>query len=223
MVQAQVLLAAPRELKNGEVDSTELVEHLEQCSSCREVLARNSMIGEQVRSMPAVEPPAEMYTKLMETLAVEHVKFIQHSRVASPPPDFLKPYLREQIHFPRKTHSLTAFSTAETGPLPILRTVPKTRRSSMGQFAALGLSAVFLMTLMMGGITSLLLLAHNHLGPASVAIIRPTEVESTTYPTQTSYQHVVSAVGDRTSIYYTAYRDGINNGWMLEQLDRATR
>src|SRR2546426_4576879 len=166
------MLAAHRELKNGEVDTTELEEHLEQCSSCRQMLAYYSLIGEQVRLMPPLEPPPEMYTKLMRALAAEHSQFIQRSTTAvSPPPEFLKPYLREHAHSSTKTDSLTAFSTADTGPLPIIRATHKKRsRSHMGPFALIGLAAVFFITLMMGGITSLLLLAHDHIPGGTVSI-----------------------------------------------------
>src|SRR2546425_12562679 len=90
------MLSAYRELKNGEVDTTELDVHLEECSSCRQVLAGYSFIGEQVRSLPPLEPSPHMHTKLMKALAGEYTQLIQHSStVTSPPPEVLKPYLRE--------------------------------------------------------------------------------------------------------------------------------
>src|SRR5437588_13093682 len=98
------MLAAYRELKNGEVDTTELVVHLEECSSCRQVLAGYSFIGEQVRSLPPLEPSPLMHTKLMKALAAEHTQFLQHSSaVTSPTPEFLKPYLREHMPSSNKT------------------------------------------------------------------------------------------------------------------------
>ena len=72
-----MLLAAHRELNNDDVVTAELDAHLEQCASCRQVLARYSLIGEQVRSLPTLEPYPEMYSKLMRVLAVEHSQFIQ--------------------------------------------------------------------------------------------------------------------------------------------------
>ena len=225
--QAQAMLAAYRELKNDAVETLELEMHLEQCAFCRQVLARYSFVGEQLRLLPAIEPPPEMHTKLMRALATEHSQFIQRSTFATPPtPEFLKPYLQEQ-HI---NDSFTALSMAETGPLPIIRTTPNRRpRSHMGQFSILGLTAMFLMALMMGGLTSLLLLAHG--GPSPVAgggggeltIDQPTIVAKATYTTNTPYYHVVSAVADRANIYYTAYGDDANSGWMLEQLDRSTK
>ena len=225
-IEAQVLLAAYRELKNGEVDTTELDVHLEECPSCRQVLADYSFIGEQVRSLPPVEPSPAMHTKLMKALAAEHTQFIQDSTtVTSPPPEFLKPYLREHVPSSHKTDSFTAFSSADTGPLPVLHTPhKKRRRSQLGQFAAIGIAAAFFMALMMGGLTSLLLLAHNHVagGSGVTSIEHPIDVTSATYSTTTAYRHVVSAVADHTSIYYTAYGDSNSDGWMLEQLDRTT-
>jgi hypothetical protein len=97
----------------------------------------------------------------------------------------------------------------------------------MSQFAVLGLAAAFLMLLMMGGLTSLLLLAHNNPQEARTITLPnnvnlPTIVEQAKYTTITPYQHVASAVVDRSSIYYTAYGDALNPTWMLERLDRAT-
>jgi len=224
--EAQVLLAAHRDLNNDDVVTAELDAHLEQCASCRQMLANYSLIGEQVRSLPALESPPDMYSKLMQALAVEHSQFIQRSAsVQLPPPEFLKPYMREHAQSSSKADPLAAFSSADTGPLPVIKAVHKKRRhSSLGQFAAIGIAAVFFMALMMGGITSLLLAAHDHIATSQqLAIHSPTNVAEASYTTSTLYKNVVSAVADRTSIYYTAYGDDSNTGWMLEQLDRATK
>jgi hypothetical protein len=219
-----MLLAAYREVKNGKVDTAELDEHLEQCSSCREVLARYSLVGEHIRTLPPVEPTPDMHAQLMRALASEHAQFIQHSASAPPPPAFLKPYLREYASSSQKVDAFTAFSSADTGPLPIIRTARKKKHSHFRQFAVAGLVAVFCMALLMGGITSLLLLAHGNVpgGEGAITINHPADVASTTYTTSTPYQHVVSAVADATSIYYTAYNDDTNAEWMLVQLDRTT-
>jgi len=224
--EAQVLLAAHRELKKSDFDTTELDVHLEQCTRCRQVLASSHFIGEQVRSLPPIEPSPAMYNQLMGRLAAEHAQYLQHSPSnALPPPAFLKPYLEQQLDSQKKTSLLAAFSTADTGPLPVLSPLhKKPRRSYTRQFAFVGLAAVFFVALMMGGITSLLFMAHDHLstGPV-VSIVPPTDVVGLSYRTNTNYQHVVSAVADTTDVYYTAYGDGLNNGWMLEQLDRSTK
>ncbi len=222
--EAQVLLAAHRELKNS--DTVELDAHLEQCAQCRQVLANSHFISEQVRSLPAIEPSPAMHTSLMERLAAEHTQYLQHSTSnALPPPAFLQPYLQQHAHSSKKTSPLAAFSTADTGPLPVVSAVrKKSRRSNMKQFAFIGLAAVFFLTLMMGGITSLLLLANSHIGSGpELTINHPTDVVGLSYKTTTNYQHVVSAVADTSSIYYTAYGNGLNDGWMLERLDRSTK
>ena len=227
--QARAMMTAYRELKNGAVETIELDVHLEGCASCRQELACQMFIGEQLGSLPVVEPPPDMHSKLMRALAKEHLEFVWHSasRTVSTP-EFLKPYLHEHAQTTQDSNLIAAFSTAETGPLPIIQAKRKPRhRSHMSQFAVLGLAAMFLMVLMMGGLTSLLLLAHNNqtgINAVSNAskIILPASVEQIPYTTTTPYQHVASAVADHTYIYYTAYGDGLNNPWMLDRLDRAT-
>lgn len=224
--EAQVLLAAHRELKNSDFDTTELDVHLEHCAACRQVLAYSTIVGEQVRALPSIEPSPNMYTSLMGKLAIEHAKHLQQEGSnALPPPAFLKPYIQEHLHSRKKTSPLAAFSTADTGPIPVLPALRKKhRRSYMGQFALIGLAAVFLLTFMVGGITSLLLLANNHIGTGpELTVVHPTDIVGITYNTTTPYPHVVSAVADSTSIYYTAYGDVSSNGWMLEQLHRNTQ
>ena len=222
-----MLLTTHRELKQSSSDTTELDAHLEQCANCRQVLASSYFIGEQVRSLPSIEPSPTMYTQLMGRLAVEHAQHLQHSPAnALPPPVFLKPYLQEHLASHQKTSPLAAFSTADTGPLPVLSPVrKKSRRSYSRQMAFVGLAAVFFVTLLMGGITSLLFMTNGRLGTTHVvtSIVPPTDVVGIPYKTTTTYQHVVSAVADSSAIYYTAYGDGLNNNWMLEKLDRNTK
>ncbi|HLX40435.1 MAG TPA: hypothetical protein VKR42_07880 [Ktedonobacteraceae bacterium] len=224
--EAQVLLAAHRDLKNEQVDTTELDVHLEHCASCRQILAQYSLIGRQVRTLPPLELAPDMYTKLMRSLASEHAQFLQRSPSTTPPvPEFLKPYLREHATATQKTDPLAAFSTADTGPLPVIRPIrKKSHRPRMGQFTVIGLAAAFLMVFMMGGITALLILAQGHLQTGQVAdnISNPTNIVSLQYTTGTAFQHVVSAVANNNDVYYTAFGDSTGNDWMVEQLDRKT-
>ncbi len=221
-----MLLAAPRELKSDDVDTVALDDHLEHCASCREELACSRFIGEQMEALPTLEPSADFSARLMQALAVEHTKYMQRSSTAVPPPEFLKPYIAAYAQASPQTDPIAVLSTADTGPLPVLSRVPKRRqRPYMSQFAVIGLAAAFLMVIMMGGITSLLLLAQNHVspGPTTASIIHPTDVEATAYSTNTPYNHVMSAVADGNSVYYSAYGDDNNNAYMLERLDRTTK
>src|SRR5258708_10175203 len=179
-----------------------------------------------------MEPLPDMHVTLMHALAKVQLEFIRRSAPGTViTPEFLKPYIQEHVQFSHDSDLITAFSTAETGPLPIIQAKSKPRhRSHMSQFAVVGLAAMFLVVLMMGGLTSLLMLAHNNLknaGPAVVytgnSVSRASEVELAQYTTSTPYPHVVSAVADRANIYYTAYGDGTNNSWMLEMLNRKTK
>ena len=239
-MQAQAMLAAYRELKSEEVDTLELDVHLERCASCRAALARCTFIGEQVRSLPVIEPPPEMHANLMHVLAKEQLQYMQRSTPGTlSTPEFLRPYITERATTsvaPTAPHippSITAFSSAETGPLPIIRAKRKQpRRMPVSQFAILGIAAMFLMLFMMGGITSLLLLAHSNSQVASTVntvsskavnnLVPQSDLSPLKYTTGTAYSHVVSAIATNGDIYYTAYSDGANTGWMLEKLDRST-
>lgn len=229
-IQAQALLAAYRELRDSKADTTDLEVHLENCASCRQVLANYSLIGEQIRSLPAIAPPPDAHAKLMNALATEHIRYMQQATPGTHrTPEFLKPYVEEQTRHKRATDPLVAFSTADTGPLaPVhIHTSHKRRRRYVGQFAVIGMAAAFLMVVMMSGITTLLVLSQGNprgaVSTTSISIKQPVDVQRIPYTTITPYQHIVSAVADRTDIYYTAYGDKTNDGWMLEQLNRKTR
>jgi hypothetical protein len=116
------MLTAYRELKNGTTDTTELDVHLEQCASCRQFLAASTFVGKALRDLPEIEPPLEMRAQLMHRLAGEHLQFMQkapHGSVTTP--EFLKPYLQEHAQSTQTAHSISALSTADTGPLPMIR------------------------------------------------------------------------------------------------------
>ena len=229
-IQAQAMLAAYRELRDSKADTTELEVHLEHCASCRQVLANYNLIGEQIRSLPAIAPLPDAHAKLMNALAAEHIRYMQQTTPGTQrTPEFLKPYVEEQVQHKRATDPLVAFSTAKTGPLaPVHTSHKRQRRRYVGQFAVIGMAAAFLMVVMMSGITTLLVLSHGNprgavSGNNSSSINQPAGVQGIPYKTITPYQHIISAVADRTAIYYTAYGDKTNDGWMLEQLDRKTR
>jgi len=230
-IQAQAMLAASRELGNSETDTTDLEAHLEQCASCRLVLANDNLVGELVRSLPAIEPPPNAHAKLMNALAVEQIHYMQRAAPGThPTPEFLKPFLQEYAQHERTTDPLVAFSTAKTGPLLLIQTPRKRHyRSPVSHLAVIGLAAAFLMLVMMSGITTLLILTRGNPRPVAIHVggnnsfVQPADVARIAYTTSTPYQHVVSAVADRANVYYTAYGDGAKNGWMLEQLDRKMR
>lgn len=226
--QARTLLSAYRELTNEEIDTAELDAHLEDCASCREALASYSQLGEQLRSVPLLTPPPEMHERLMKALADEQLQFLQKSAPGKvPTPEFLRPYLQERAQETRSQDEIAAFSTAETGPLPIIQARRRHRSVQINQFGILSLAAAILILLMTGGLTSLLLVARNNPGTltrTSISVNRPTEVDQKIYTTATLYPHVTSLLPAGNAIYYSASGDGANGqNWMLMQYDRGTQ
>ncbi|MBO0780557.1 MAG: hypothetical protein J2P37_17175 [Ktedonobacteraceae bacterium] len=228
--QARAMLAEYRELKNAGaaehaagVMPRVLEAHLADCAACQQILAQQQFIGEQLRSLPSLEPSATAHSKLMQALAEEHVRYLQSTSPAdSPPPTpmFLMPYLREQIRTTTpRTGPLTALATADTGPLPVVQPVRRRPRRSSHHLAIIGLAAAFLIVLMTGGLTSLLLMANQGIPPATItSIYNPTQISLANYTATTSYPHVASAVANRDAIYYAARGDG-STGWMVERFD----
>ncbi len=223
--QARAILTIYRELKSDPVSMRELDEHLAGCDACKQMHAQQSLVGERIRSLPAIEPSPNAHSRLLRALATEHLSHLQRNPSTSPPPPaFLTPYL-PQTQKSVQHDPLIAFSTADTGPLSIIQ-APRKRRSSqqMSHAAILGIAATFLMVLLMSGLTSLLLLANRGIpspnNSASVATFA--QVAMAKYTTTTPYTYVMSAAATQHAIYYTAYGDG-QTGWMLQRLDTQTR
>ena len=222
------MLSAYREREIEEQASVELDAHLEQCAACRETLASYTDVGVKVHATPVLAPPQDMHAKLMKALADEQLKFLQKSapgKVSTP--EFLKPYLQERAKETQRQDDIASFSTAETGPLPMIRAKRKPRRVPLNQLAILGMAAAILIMLMTGGLTSLLMLARSN--PTSISkttssLALPTEVDQKFYTTNTLYPNVTSAVPSGNSVYYAASGNGENsNTWMIMQLDRGTQ
>ncbi|MBE3559032.1 MAG: hypothetical protein IMW89_07390 [Ktedonobacteraceae bacterium] len=232
--QAQALLAEYRELKNAQATNgtlNGLEAHLAECSACRQVLAQQELVGSRIRSLPLLEPSPEARTRLLQALAAEHMHFLQHSSPASMPPPlpaFLMPYLKEHARQAKQPNALTALSTADTGPVPLIharqRRHRRPRRAALNHFAIVGAAAAILMIVMMGGLISLLLLANHGVpnGPNTVDIANTSQVSAVSYTTTSTYPHVASAVADRNAIYYSAYNNDATS-WMLQRFDIASR
>lgn len=221
------MLAAYRELKNGQMDTTALEVHLSNCTECRTFLVQVKLVGERLRALPEIQLPAEAHTKLMRVLVAEHTRFIQQappSQQSIPVPTFLAPYLKEQGK--DVLDNIAAFSTADTGPLPLIELPRKQRRAhrsiKMNSFAIVAIAAAFLMAIMVGGLVSLVSLANRGVPDVGKVTLQISQLASTNYTTATSYTHIVSAVGNRENIYYTAYGNS-NSGWMLATLDNQTK
>src|SRR5690348_7421238 len=116
------MLAIYRELKLNQTDMQALEEHLSQCPACQKVQALYDFAGEGLRALPRVELLPDSHTKVMQALATEHLRFIQNTSASvatTPTPSFLAPYLKDLAQKAPHANKLAAFSTAETGPIPI--------------------------------------------------------------------------------------------------------
>jgi len=228
--QARAMLAIYREQKQNPTDTAELEDHLAHCAECKEAYAQYQLVGERIRSMPAIEPDPDAHQKLMQALAVEHVRFLQRtpsSAASTPTPVFLAPYLKDLAKQPTHADSLAAFSTATTGPLPVLQVTRPRRSRSTQHIAIIGLAASFMVVVMLGGLASLLFLANqgqpgviqsSSQGQVSITHPEPAQADTNTLSTQTDYPHVASSVVSANAIYYSAYNEDGSN-WMLEKFD----
>lgn len=226
------MLSAYRELNSDPGETAELDAHLEKCAACREVLASYASIGDSLRSASVTAPPADMHAKLMKALADEQLKFLHKSAPgAVTTPEFLKPYVRERARETQREDDIAAFSTAETGPLPMLHTRRKRRPAHLriNQLGVFGMTAAALILLMLGGLTSLLMLERGNSASPSISrniisVNRPTEVDQKVYTTSTLYPNVASALPGGNQVYFTASGNGVNSSsWMLMQFDRSTQ
>ncbi|GCE27917.1 hypothetical protein KDA_34010 [Dictyobacter alpinus] len=225
--QARAMLAIYREQKQDPTKVPELEDHLVHCADCKEAYAQYQLVGERIRSMPAIEPAPDARQKLLQALAVEHVRFLQNapaSTTSIPTPVFLGPYLKDLAQQPARADSLAAFSTADTGPLPAIQAARPRRLRQTQHFAIIGLAASFMIVVMLGGLISLLFLANQGQqvvslpsNPASLGHTEIAQADPAIVATQTLYNHVVSASTSNDTIYYSAYDNSSN--WMLQKLD----
>ncbi len=226
--QARALLATYRELNSEE--KAILNEHLDHCDACAQEFAHAQMLINALHELPSIAPAPGARDRLMRALAEEHVHFLQHtptSAISTPTPSFLVPYIKDISPKKPAAESLAAFSTANTGPLPVIDITKHTKRHQprqMSHIAVIGLVASFLLVLMLGGFGSLLLLANQgnqHVtsipsGGGAAIVIKPLQVNTNQYTTTSAYSHIASAVANDTHIYSTSYTDDQTN-WMLEQ------
>jgi hypothetical protein len=227
--RARELLANYRDIqKERAAILPELDAHLEACSACRQIQQQSDFIGASVRSLPTLSPAPEAHAKLMRALAAEHTRYIQRatsSELSTPTPAFLKPYLKDIVAEEKHLEPLTTFSSAETGPLPVIPiTRKRPRLARMGPTTIVGIAAAVLMLIMAGGISSLVLMAQMNSGKPGETITGPaivnkvTNISVASVAVQTPYPHVVSALADRNTMYFSAYQDGSDPTWMLEQV-----
>ncbi|GHO45348.1 zf-HC2 domain-containing protein [Ktedonospora formicarum] len=239
--EARELLANYDELRKAKADVLPALDaHLKECSACREIQQQNSFIGEGIRALPPLSPSPVAHAKLMRALAAEHTRYIQRNAsldISTPTPSFLKPYLKDLSADEKHLEPLTTFSSAETGPLPVVPMVRKRPRlARMSHASIVGIAAAVLMLIMVSGISSLVLMSQTGNNSASqphivnqVAVTSPTQI-SVAYKgsAQGPYSHVVSSIASRDTLYYTAYQNSLNVTdptdssqftWMLEKLD----
>lgn len=219
--QARALLAIYRELKLNQTDRHAIEAHLSQCAACKKVQDQYNLTEEGIRTLPRIEPLPDAHTKLLQALASEHVRFIQYTSAATPTPTFLAPYLKDLARNAAYANNLAAFSTADTGPIPIVQGSTKRRPIyQIKHITIIGVAASFLMMLLVGSLTSLVLLTQNgnSITTPSLVVHQLNDVRPVNYTATSVYPHVASAVASGHDIYYTTYNDD-ETSWQLEQFD----
>lgn len=228
--EMRALLAIYQELQSNQEEVVALQKHLSKCDACQQTHVQYKRIGTQIRSLPQIEPSPDAHMKLMQALAVQHVHFIQRthsSAVSTPTPAFLIPYVKDLGKQPAHANNLIAFSTADTGSLPIVRSLKRRSTHQIRQFAIIGVAASFLMILMISGLTSLLLLSssqgHNIQPLSNPAVVNNVrDVLSANFSTTATYPYIASATVNGNTIFYTSYSTQAAS-WDLEQFDKSTK
>jgi hypothetical protein len=208
--QARQSLGASRRNDWSTQDLAALSAHLSTCPDCRKVEAAYRGVGEQIRDLPSIQPPASFRASVFAAIAADQARIQRQvhaeKAAAEKAEEAGKPGLGApaQATAPRVAAAITEAAGAETDPtLRVVRRMPpppapwritdlveRARASSYGVRAALAVAAMLLLALI-GSVAV----------PASPLYLGGAGAQVAQYEPNAQYAHVSSA--------------GASHGWLV--------
>jgi hypothetical protein len=199
------LLGASRRNDWSPQDLAALSAHLSTCAECRRVESAFRHVGEQIRDLPSIQPPASFRTSVFAAIAADQARIRQQTQRQAEAQKARKAGLGvpAQTTAPRVAAAISEAASAETDPaLRIVRRMPqpapwrisdlveRARASSYGVRAAAVIAAMLLLALI-GAVAV----------PASPLYLGGAGAQVAQYQPNAQYAHVASA--------------GASHGWLV--------
>lgn len=221
--QARQLLAASRRDEWTPAELSALSEHLSTCAACRQRQEAYRGVGERVRELPTIIPPAAFRDRVFAAIAADQAKLAE----ANPPTVAAQ---ATQSARPGRESPAAKLANADTDPaLPVVRALPRAPQRRRPQprgveplrvvaaLAAVLVFAVLASQVVAGGGFGALSNALSHVLPDSSA--RPTIA---TYSLGGTYSAVADAIAEKQWVFTIASSGAHASDEMLLALDRAT-
>jgi hypothetical protein len=202
--QARQSLGASRRNDWSTQDLAALSAHLSSCADCRKVEAAYRGVGEQIRDLPSIQPPASFRASVFAAIAADQARI---QRQAQPEKaDKAGLGAPAQTTAPRVAATITEAASADTDPaLRVVRRTPppptpwrisdlveRARASSYGMRAAVAIAAMLLLALI-GSVAI----------PASPLYLGGASAQVAQYQPNAQYAHVASAGASRNWLVYS--------------------
>jgi len=222
--EVRQLLAAYRRDDSSPAEYAELQAHLLECAECRALDAEFRRVGESIRSLPQLAPPADFFARVMAAVQTEEARTSEQAKApATKPETVVVPGLTNISHYPRLRQSV-AERRVRLAPM-------RTTRSPAATFAlrySAVMAATFLIFALGLSVALFQLLGGNPPGtppgPPFTCINAPCPPPYFSVFTPDAAYPIVgdlSASPDGQYVVYAAHTP--QGGWMLEELNRRTR
>jgi hypothetical protein len=198
------LLGASRRNDWSTQDLAALSAHLSTCADCRKVEAAFRGVGEQIRDLPSIQPPASFRASVFAAIAADQARIQRQAEGQKAGKAGLG--APAQTTAPRVAAAITEAASAETDPtLRVVRRTPppptpwritdlieRARASSYGVRAAVAIAAMLLITLI-GSVAI----------PASPLYLGGAGAQVAQYQPNAQYAHVASAGASHNWLVYS--------------------
>ena len=206
--QARQSLGASRRNDWSTQDLAALSAHLATCAECRKVEAAFRGVGEQIRDLPSIQPPASFRASVFAAIAADQARIRQQTERQAEGQKAGKSVLGApaQTTAPHVAAAITEAASAETDPaLRVVRRTPppptpwritdlveRVRATSYGMRAAVAIAAMLLLALI-GSVAV----------PASPLYLGGAGAQVAQYQPNAQYAHVASAGASRNWLVYS--------------------